>query len=347
MRGASALVVGGAGFVGGNLVCRLLHEGAERVVVIDNLLSAEADDVPADARVSLRVGSIADDAVLAELHDDFDHVFHLATYHGNESSIANPLADHANNLVTTLKLFERLKSFRRLRRIVYASTGCALAAKGEGPAEPVEEDGLIPLDFDSPYQISKVAGEMYALYYHRQHGLPVVRARFQNVYGPGEMLGAGQWRGTPATIWRNVTPSFVYRALKGRPLPVHGDGSSTRDFIYVDDIVAGLIRCATTAGVVGDVFNLASGAETTILEWAETINKLTGNEASIEHMTARTWDRSLHRYGSPEKSRARLGFTAQLAAAEGLARTVEWTRANLSRIERCIARHRTHHAVDF
>jgi nucleoside-diphosphate-sugar epimerase len=346
-RGASALVVGGAGFVGGNLVRRLLHEGVERVVVIDNLLSAEADNVPADARVSLREGSITDDALLAEVHDDFDHVFHLATYHGNESSIADPLADHANNLVTTLKLFERLKGFRRVRRIVYASTGCALAAKGDGPAEPVIEEGLIPLDFDSPYQISKVAGEMYARYYHRQHGLPVVRARFQNVYGPGETLGAGQWRGTPATIWRNVTPSFVYRALKGRALPVHGDGSSTRDFIYVDDIVAGLIRCATTDGVGGDVFNLASGGETTILEWAETINKLTANQAGIEHMAARTWDRSLHRYGSPVKSRARLGFAAQVVAAEGLARTVEWTRANLSRIEQCIARHRAHHAVDF
>jgi nucleoside-diphosphate-sugar epimerase len=340
-------VVGGAGFVGSRVVTRCLADGCERVVVVDNLLSSERDSLPDDPRVELRVGSIAADAMLERLADDYDVIFHLATYHGNESSIADPLADHANNLVTTLKLFERVKAFRRLRRIVYASTGCALAAKGEGPAEPVVEDGLIPLDFDSPYQISKVAGEMYALYYHRQYGLPVVRARFQNVYGPGETLGAGQWRGTPATIWRNVTPSFVYRALKGRPLPVHGDGGSTRDFIYVDDIVAGLMRCATTDGVGGDVFNLASGAETTILEWAETINKLTANQAGIEHMAARTWDRSLHRYGSPEKSRACLGFTARVVAAEGLARTVEWTRANLSRIEQCIARHRAHHAVDF
>jgi nucleoside-diphosphate-sugar epimerase len=316
------------------------------VTVIDNFLSSEPDNLVTDARLDLRAGSAADGSVLAAVHDEYDLVFHLATYHGNESSIADPLADHANTLEPTLKLFERLKGFRRLRRVVYASTGCALAAKGDGVAEAVVEDGPIPLDFDSPYQISKVVGEMYALYYRRQHGLPVVRARFQNVYGPGEVLGAGRWRGTPATIWRNVTPSFVYRALKGRPLPVHGDGSSTRDFIYVEDVVEGLVRAATVEGVEGDVFNLASGAEVTILEWAETINKLAGNEAGVESLAPRGWDRSLHRFGSPAKARARLGFVARVRADDGLARTVEWARANLPRIERCIARHRAHCPVD-
>ena len=346
MNGTRALVVGGAGFVGSALVRRLLADGAGRVVVVDNLLSSEADNLPRDARIDLRVASITDPGTLSALEDEHDHVFHLATYHGNESSIADPLADHANNLFTTLALFERLKGFRRLRRVVYASTGCALAAKGDGVAEAVVEDGPIPLDFDSPYQISKVAGEMYAVYYGRQHGLPVVRARFQNVYGPGEVLGAGRWRGTPATIWRNVTPSFVYRALKGRALPVHGDGSSTRDFIYVDDIVEGLVRAATIDGVEGEVFNLASGAEVTILEWAETINKLTGNHAGIERMPGRAWDRSLHRFGSPAKTRARLGFVAGVQPDEGLARTVEWTRANLPRIEHCMVRHRAHCPVE-
>jgi UDP-glucose 4-epimerase len=346
MHGATALVVGGAGFVGSNLVRRLLAEGVERVVVVDNLLSSDAENLPADERVDLRVASIADDATLARLDDDFEYGFHLATYHGNESSIANPLADHANNLITTLKMFERLKGFRRLRRLVYASTGCALAAKGDVAAEAVTEDGPIPLDFDSPYQISKVTGEMYGIYYHRQHGLPVVRARFQNVYGPGEVLGAGEWRGTPATVWRNVTPAFIYRALKRRPLPVHGTGAATRDFIYVDDVVDGLVRCASAAGVEGDVFNLASGVEVTIREWAETINKLTGNPAGIAYDPPRTWDRSLHRYGSPAKAKRRLGFTAEVSGGEGLARTVEWTRAHLWRIERSIVRHRAHYAVE-
>lgn len=341
------LVVGGAGFIGSNLVRRCLREGCRRVVVVDNLLSSERDNLPDDDRVELRVGSIADDTVLGGLSDEFDHVFHLATYHGNQSSIADPLADHDNNLITTLKLYERLKTFRRLKRVVYASTGCALAAKGDGPATAVAEDGPIPLDFDSPYQISKVAGEMYSLYYHQRHGLPVVRARFQNVYGPGEVLGAGRWRGTPATIWRNVTPTFIYRAIKKQPLQIHGEGDGTRDFIYVDDIIEGLLRCALTDGAEGDVFNLASGVEVSIRELAETINALAGSPAGIEFLPARDWDRSVRRYGSTVKSEARLGFEASVKLADGLASTMAWTRESLARIERCIRKHHAYCPVEF
>ena len=143
----------------------------------------------------------------------------------------------------------------------------------------------MPLDLDSPYQISKVVGEFYSVYYHRQHQLPTVRARFQNVYGPGEILGAGRWRGTPATVWRNVTPAFVYRALKDMPLQLENEGRASRDFIYVGDIVDGLLRCAT-AGEPGDVYNLASGAETSIRELAETINRMAGNESGVELLPA-------------------------------------------------------------
>jgi UDP-glucose 4-epimerase len=127
LGGTNALVVGGAGFVGGNLVRELLARDAARVLVVDNLLSAERENVPDDPRVDFVEGSIAEDRVLAQLEDEFDHVFHLATYHGNQSSIADPLADHEHNLITTLKLFERLKSFERLRKVVYAASGCTLA----------------------------------------------------------------------------------------------------------------------------------------------------------------------------------------------------------------------------
>jgi nucleoside-diphosphate-sugar epimerase len=334
-RDSPTLVVGGAGFVGSNLVRGLLAEGARRVVVVDNFLSSEPDNLPDDPRVELREGSIADDRVLAALDDEFAHVFHLATYHGNQSSIADPLADHENNLLTTLKLFERLRSFRRLERVVYASAGCVLAKGGDGT-----EVDVAPLDLDSPYQISKLAGEMYALHYHRAHGLPVARARFQNVYGPGEVLGAGRWRGTPATVWRNVTPTFVYRALKGLPLRVHGDGSATRDFVHVGDVVHGLALLARTPGTEGEAFNLASGVETSIRELAEAVTDLAGSGVAIESEPARDWDRSLHRVGSTAKSRERLGFEARVPLREGLAGTIEWTRANLPRIERCIERHR-------
>jgi nucleoside-diphosphate-sugar epimerase len=309
------------------------------VLVVDNLLSSERENLPDDPRVELIEASIADDDVLASLEDEFDVVYHLATYHGNQSSIANPLSDHENNLITTLKLYERLKDFRRIRKVVYSASGCTLAPHEvyEG-AEAVSEDGPVPLDLDSPYQISKVVGEFYSVYYHRQHGLPTVRARFQNVYGPGEVLGAGRWRGTPATIWRNVTPTFIYRALKGMPLELDNGGVASRDFVYAEDVARGLAACADR-GVPGDVYNLASGVETTIRRLAELIVELSESSSELEIAPRRTWDHSILRFGSPEKARRELGFEARTELEEGLRKTIDWTRANLGFVEQCIAKH--------
>jgi UDP-glucose 4-epimerase len=337
--GSRVLVVGGAGFVGSNLVRRLLKLEVGHVLVVDNLLSAERENLPSDPRVELVEGSITDDGVLAALPADLDFVFHLATYHGNQSSMVNPLADHENNTLTTLKLYEALKGFDRLRRVVYASAGCTVAEKTFEGAEATQEDAPVSLWLDSPYQISKIVGELYSNYYNARHGLPVVKARFQNVYGPGEILGAGRWRGTVNTVWRNVTPTFIYKAIKQEALPVENGGIATRDFIYVDDIVRGLLACATS-GESGEVYNLASGTETSVLELAELVNELTGNPTPIALAPARDWDHSGQRYGSPEKARAELGFACEVGLHEGLKGTVSWTRDNLSRIERSIEKHR-------
>jgi UDP-glucose 4-epimerase len=336
---SSLLVVGGAGFVGSNLVRLVLSGGAERVLVVDNLLSSERENLPDDPRVELIEASIADDEVLAALEDEFDVVYHLATYHGNQSSIANPLADHDNNLITTLKLYERLKDFERLRKVVYSASGCTLAPhEVYDEAEAVSEDGSVPFDLDSPYQISKVVGEFYSVYYHRQHGLPTVRARFQNVYGPSEVLGAGQWRGTPATVWRNVTPTFVYRALKGLPLELDNGGVASRDFVFVEDVARGLASCAER-GEPGDVYNLASGVETTIRGLAELIIELSGSSSELEVAPRRPWDHSILRFGSPEKARTELGFQAQTTLEDGLRLTIDWMRDNLEFVEQCMAKH--------
>jgi nucleoside-diphosphate-sugar epimerase len=338
LAGRSLLVVGGAGFIGSNLVREALDGDASRVLVIDNLLSAERENLPADRRVELVEASIADDAVLDALDDEFDFVFHLATYHGNQSSIADPLADHEHNLITTLRLYERLKGFQRLGKVVYAASGCTLAPHTWDAAEAVTEDGPVPLDLDSPYQISKVVGEFYSIYYHRRHGLPTVRARFQNVYGPGEVLGAGRWRGTPATVWRNVAPTFVYRALKGLPLELDNGGLASRDFVYVGDIVRGLLACAER-GAPGDVYNLASGNETTIRELAERIVELAESSSPLDIGPARDWDRSGRRFASTAKAERDLGFRAETGLEDGLRRTIDWTRAHLDFVDACIAKH--------
>ena len=335
------LVVGGAGFVGSNLVKMLLQVDPKEIIVVDNLLSAERENLPEHPAITFVEGSITNDTVLENLSSDLDYVFQLATYHGNQSSIHDPLADHENNTLTTLKLYERIKDFKNLKKVVYSSAGCTVAQKTFDTAKATTEEDPVSLYLDSPYQISKIIGEFYSNYYLRQHGLPVVKARFQNVYGPGEVLGAGKWRGTPATVWRNVTPTFIYRSLKRMPLTVENGGIATRDFIYVDDIVRGLMLCATR-GNAGGVYNLASGVETTILELATAIDKLTENATTIDYLPKRNWDNSGKRFGSIGKAQQELGFEAQVDLQKGLEQTVAWTSKHIDFIDACITKHKSH-----
>jgi UDP-glucose 4-epimerase len=336
--GATILVVGGAGFVGSNLVRLLREQDLRRVIIVDNLLSADISNMPEGDDVDFRLGSIADDAVLEKLPADLDYVFHLACYHGNQSSIADPLADHANNTLTTLKLFERLKGMSSLRKVVYAAAGCAVAEKTFDGASATKEDAPVSLHHDSPYSISKLVGEMYGNYYFARHKLPFVKARFQNVYGPGEVLGAGRWRGTVHTVWRNVTPTFIWKALHNEALPVENGGIATRDFIFVEDMARGLMAAALR-GEAGEIYNLASGVETTVRKLAERINALAGNATPIALTPARDWDRSGQRFGDPSKAADKLGFAASVAHEAGLATTIAWTRANMDRILRCMNQH--------
>jgi UDP-glucose 4-epimerase len=338
-NGRRILVVGGAGFIGSNLVRVLADRGAAAILVVDNLLSAERANIPALPVVRFLEGSITDPGVLGQVGDEWEAVFQLATFHGNQNSIADPLADHAHNAFPTLRLYEHLKHFRRVQAIVYAGAGCTAAEKTFGPARPTCEDDPVSLRHDSPYQISKLLGEMYSYYYAARHGMPIVVARFQNVYGPGEILGAGRWRGTPATVWRNVVPTFLYQAIQGQALSIEGDGEATRDFIFVDDIARGLLACAER-GAPGAAYNLASGIETSIRDLAQLINQLTGNPAPPRFLPGRSWDRSGKRFGSTAKAKAELGFQAQVELRAGLQRTAEWTREQLSLVEGCIRQHR-------
>lgn len=332
------LVVGGAGFVGSNLCDRLLKEELSALVVVDNLLSAEAENLPRDKRLSFFLGSIADDRILSQIGRDYDYVFHLATYHGNQSSIFDPIADHANNTITTLKLCEHFKNSNALKKLVYSSAGCTVAKKTYEDVAATDENAEVSLYHDSPYQLSKIFGEFYGNYYWMKYQLPFVKARFQNVYGPREILGAGQWRGTAATVWRNVTPTFIWKALQGEALPIENEGQASRDFIFVEDIVEGLIACAEQ-GKTGDVYNLASGVETTIKELATTINDLTENQTPIQSSPARPWDRSGKRFGSTDKAEQELGFKSRVSLLEGLRKTIKWTKDNQALIEANIAKH--------
>ena len=335
---ARILVVGGAGFVGSNLVHQLLERPVREIIVVDNLLSSDVANIPADSRVRFVFGSITQDNILSALPENLDFAFHLACYHGNQSSIADPMADHDNNTLTSLKLFERLKDIKHIRKVVYAAAACAVAEKTYDAPTATTEEQPVTLYHDSPYSISKIIGELYGNYYFQRHQMPFVKARFSNVYGPREILGAGQWRGTVHTVWRNVTPTFVWRALHGEALPLDNGGNASRDFIFVQDMARGLMACALR-GLPGEVYNLATGRETSILDLATLINEFTGNKAPLDLRPARDWDRSGKRFASTEKALRELGFQAQVDMREGLRRTVDWTRANSELIGRSIAQH--------
>ena len=338
VAGKDILIVGGAGFVGSNLSHMLLGRGVSTVTIVDNLLSSDPSNLPIDPRARFIYGSITEPRILEQLAPAYDYVFHLACYHGNQSSIADPMADHANNLLPSLVLFDYLARNVDVHRVVYAAAGCAVAEKVYGEAQATREDAPVSMFQDSPYSISKIVGEMYGNYFWQRSGLPFVKARFQNVYGPREILGAGRWRGTPATIWRNVVPTFIWRALHDMPLRLDGDGQTGRDFIFVRDLCEGLVACAAS-GKPSESYNLSTGIETSIAELAETVTRMTGSNAPIERVPRRSWDRSGNRYGDPRKSRDELGFEAAVSLNDGIRKTIEWTRAQRDLISHCIASH--------
>jgi UDP-glucose 4-epimerase len=337
-KNQKVLVVGGAGFVGSNVVHQILEQDPREIIVVDNLLSSDVSNIPSDSRVHFVFGSITDDQILRNLPDDLDYSFHLACYHGNQSSIANPLADHENNTLTTLKLFECLKEIKSLKKVVYAAAACAVAEKTYDTPKATTEDQAVTLYHDSPYSISKIIGELYGNYYFERHQLPFVKARFSNVYGPREILGAGQWRGTIHTVWRNVTPTFIWRSLNGEALPLDNGGNASRDFIFVEDMAAGLMACALK-GEPGEIYNLATGKETSILELATLINQYTGNKTPLDLKPARDWDRSGKRFSSTDKAKNILGFESKISISEGIEKTVNWTKANKDLILNNILRH--------
>jgi len=339
MEKSKVLIVGGAGFVGSNLTHKLSELDGIHITVVDNLLSSETFNLPLSGNVKFIKGSISDDKILYGLPKDFDFIFHLATFHGNQSSMHDPLKDHENNTLTTLKICEYFKNSSNLKKMVYSSAGCVVAEKTYDKPNATNEDKGVSLYLDSPYQMSKIFGEFYGNYYLKQFKLPFVKARFQNVYGPREVLGAGEWRGTDNTVWRNVTPGFVWKALNNMPLTLDNGGETTRDFIYVDDIVNGLIACAVN-GVPGGVYNLASGKETMIKDLAKKIIDLANSKSALELLPKRDWDNSGRRFGETEKSEKEIGFKCNVDIDEGLKRTVTWTIANKERIQSCIDKHK-------
>jgi nucleoside-diphosphate-sugar epimerase len=331
-----SVVIGGAGFVGSWVVDEILKDPSARVTIVDNLISSEKWNILLDPRVTFIEGSAADVNVLKSIKDKVDYVYQLACFHGNQSSIARPLDDFENGLKTTLVSLEWVKNFNPQARVVYSGAGCAVAEKTWDEPTAVEEKEFSSLLHDSPYSISKIAGEMYCLYYAKQQNIDVVRVRFQNVYGPREILGAGAWRGTIDSIWRNVIPTFIWKSLNNEDITIFGTTHASRDFVYVGDIANGVILAAKF-GKQGHVYNLARGEEVFISDLAQQIIAITNSKSSLIYKPKRKWDTSGRRFGSTKKSLDELNFLARTDLISGLNSTVQWTQKNIKLISSSIS----------
>jgi len=316
LSGAVILVTGGAGFIGSNLVRKLLQYNVEKIIIIDDLSSGYDWLVPRDERIIFFRRSILDDEVLKRAYAlRPDIVFHLAAHFANQNSIDHPETDLLVNGLGTLKVLE-YANIAKVDRVVVAGSGCAVY--GHNAPIPYSEDMPPTLRYTTPYQIHKLLGELYAYWFHEYYKLPVTVVRYFNVYGPGEVPGR----------YRNVIPNFIYWALNKQPLPITGSGEETRDFTYVEDAVEATILAAVKEEAVGEPFNIAGGREIKIRYLAELINNLTGNTAGIVYKPRRDWDRHLRRLASIEKAKKILGWQPKTPFEEGLKKTVEWFKQN-------------------
>lgn len=309
------LITGGAGAIGSNLLTALLQTGAKRVVVLDNLTSGRRSLLPADDRVALHVGDVADDEMLHLVFHEhqINLVFHLAANFANQNSVDHPRRDLQTNGLGTLKLLEYAHR-SGVDRFIYSSSSCVYGGKNQSLVETDTDFNL-----DTPYAITKLLGERYVNFFRQHHGLKAVILRYFNAFGPGEYPGR----------YRNVIPNFFVLAAQGKPLTITGSGEETRDFTFVADTVGLTLKAAASEAALGQVFNVASGRETSIARLAEEINRLTGNSAGVIHTPARDWDHIAHRQADISKARELLDYRPSVELVDGLARTWAWLKERI------------------
>jgi len=266
-------------------------------------------------------GSVTDEVALKRVFVlKPDIVYHLAAFFANQNSVDFPQHDLMTNGLGTLLVYQYAQMCG-VRRLVYASSGCSIY--GSAAPLPLKED-FMSMHLTTPYQITKMLGELYANFFHHHYGLPIVKTRFFNSYGPGEVPGQ----------YRNVIPNFIYRALSGLPLPFTGSGEETRDFTYVMDIVDALLRAAYYEKAIGQEMNIASGSEVNILQMAEHINELTGNKAGVMRAERRIWDTKKRLLASIDRANELLGYTPKMDFETGLKHTIQWFKDNWENIRR-------------
>lgn len=304
------LVTGGAGFIGGHLVRRLLDLGC-RVRVLDNFSTGHKrnlDDL-AD-RIELNEGDICNEAAVARCLRGVDTVFHLAARASVPRSVEFPVEANHANVTGTLNLLVAARD-ARARRFVYSASS---AAYGDTPTLPkVEHMSPQPL---SPYAVSKLAAEYYCSCFSHVYGLETISLRYFNIFGP---------RQDPNSAYAAAIPAFVSRMVRGESPVIYGDGEQSRDFCYVDNAVEANVLAMTAPKLSGEVVNIACGEHITLNAIVAMINRHLGTNVAPRYEPARAGDvrRSL---AALDAARRVLGYAPRIMFAEGLSRSLAWYR---------------------
>ena len=301
------LVTGGCGFIGSHLADRLVHDGHE-VSILDDLSTGKREQAPRGA--ALTVGDVADAATVQPLVAKADQVFHLAAIASVEQCRTHWVQAHRTNLTGTITIFEAAAKAGGVP-VVYASSA---AVYGDNPDLPLlETSETRPL---SAYGADKLGCEHHGKVAWENHGVPNVGLRFFNIFGA---------RQDARSPYSGVISKFIDCVKRRLPLPIFGDGTQTRDFVYVGDVVELMVRAARRDANC-EVFNGCSGQSTSVSTLAETIARIAGTPAAIESKPARSGDIK-HSLGSPLKAQTILDFTARTSLEQGLAQLMELAHA--------------------
>jgi UDP-N-acetylglucosamine/UDP-N-acetyl-alpha-D-glucosaminouronate 4-epimerase len=315
----SVLVTGGAGFIGSNITEALLANGY-RVVVLDDLSTgkmANILDLSGSDNLKFIKGSILESGLVRSIikSENISLISHQAAISSVSKSITDPVKTMETNVAGTTSLFHIAAEYG-CRRIVFASSS---SIYGDAPELPKRET-MAPCP-KSPYAMSKAAKEMLGSVFSGLYGMETIGLRYFNVYGK---------RQDPASDYAAVIPKFITKALKNEPIPIEGDGGQTRDFIYVDDVVNANLKALTGDRISGNIFNVANGEQTSILELATTILEITGSKSEVVFKPARSGD-IRDSVGDIEHAVRCLGFKKEFNLAQGLAKTIAWYRVRAAK----------------
>ena len=308
LKDQRVLVTGGAGFVGSNLVARLMEIGA-RVTVLDDFFTGDLKNLPpAGPRLLVVRGSVVDESTVAPLVAATDYIVHMAARNIIVST-RNPREDFATNIGGTLNVLMAARG-SNVRRMVYTSSA---SVYGNPRSIPInEEDATNML---SPYAVSKYGGENYCKAFFESYDLPVASVRYSNVFGPLQR---------PDNPYCGVVARFFAAVMAGEAPQIHGDGEQTRDYTYVDDAVEATLLATVSPRADGQVYNVGTGRETSVNQLVDAIIRITGKDVTPVHTPRRDIDNIRRRVLGIEKARRELRWAPEVTLESGLRKTHEW-----------------------